>query len=70
MKVKDLISSLQQLNQESSIMILDGFNGGGSPRDINFGPIPHLITGEDSTETADCEGLVGTITFVIGYGSY
>jgi hypothetical protein len=53
------------------IMILDGFNGGGYPREINLGPIPHTITGDDVKESGDCEEFeVGTEILTMGYGCY
>ncbi len=61
---------LSKLDPNSELMILDSFNGAGYPREINFGPIPHVITEEDANESADCEGKVGQKVFVIGFGSY
>lgn len=56
--------------RDTKIMIRDGFNGGGVPRDINSGPCVHTITESDADETADCEGRVGEKVIVIGFGSY
>ena len=39
MKVKELIERLKEYDGETEITILDGFNGGGKPRTINFGPV-------------------------------
>ena len=44
MKVGQLIKALQALNPEMEAMILDGFNGGGTPRTINLGPSLRKIT--------------------------
>ncbi len=71
MKARELIKRLQQLaDQNMEIMILDGFNGGGTPREINLGPSPHMITAKDADEAADCEMLVGELVYVLGFGSY
>jgi hypothetical protein len=65
-----LIRRLSDVDDDIEIMILDGFNGAGNPREINFGPTPVQITEEDAEATADCEGLVGEAVFVLGYGCY
>jgi hypothetical protein len=56
--------------QDIGIMILDGFNGGGVPREINFGPLDRIITAGDAEEAADCEGRTGESVIVLGYGFY
>ena len=38
-------------------MILDGFNGSGYPRDINYGPVERLVSLEDGADNCDCEEL-------------
>ena len=69
MKVSDLISLLSELSQDAEVMILDGFNGGGFPREINmFGD--REIAAEDVEECCDCEGKVGQTVILLGYGSY
>lgn len=55
---------------DTELMVLDGFNGGGFPREVNLGPAFRTITEEDAEESGDCEGLVGTEVMVIGYGCY
>lgn len=68
-KVEDLIKYLSELPQGSEVMILDGFNGGGSPRKVNlFGE--RIVTKEDAHACCDCEGLEGRSVFLLGYGSY
>lgn len=52
------------------IMTLDGFNGSGVPREINFGPIEHVVTQKEADETADCEDFVGQKVIIIGFGFY
>jgi hypothetical protein len=52
------------------IMILDGFNGGGEPREINLGPCLRTITQQNANGGADCESKVGKEVRVIGFGSY
>lgn len=70
MKIKDMISLLEKYNPETEIMVLDGFNGSGAPRRINFGPISHKITTDDENESDDCEGKVDTTIALIGFGCY
>jgi hypothetical protein len=50
-------------------MILDGYNGGGVPRDINVYS-QRTITGADADDTADCEQRIGEVVYVLGYGCY
>jgi hypothetical protein len=38
MKVGELIKELGKFLPEQEVMILDGYNGGGVPREINLGP--------------------------------
>lgn len=69
MKAKDLVKLFSELSPDQEVMILDGFNGGGFPRDINvFGE--RTISENDSDETYDCEGKVGKTVLLLGYGSY
>lgn len=71
MKVRELIEELKKFNPELDIMILDGFNGGGEPREINLGPTPHTITATDVETCADCEDVgEGTCVVVMGFGCY
>lgn len=70
MKVGELIKELQAFDPEMEVMILDGFNGGGSPRTINLGPGLMTISQQDAKETADCEGRVGESVVRLGYGCY
>ena len=70
MRVKDLINILKNFDQKAEIMILDGFNGGGHPREINCGPFTHEVSENDESSTADCEGLAGHKVVVIGFGCY
>lgn len=70
MTVKELIERLSKEPQSAQIMILDSFNGGGVPREINLGPSKHKVTKAEAGEAADCEDLVGKHVVVIGYGCY
>lgn len=70
MTIRDLIGKLQAFPPNMQVMILDGFNGGGSPREINSGPRQHVVTDADADETADCEDIVGQTVVIVGYGSY
>ena len=69
MKASQLAEKLLQ-NPDMEVMIMDGPNGNGFPRTINFGPIIHIINEGDEFVTDDCEGKVGTKVLLIGYGSY
>ena len=70
MKVKNLIKKLSKFDQESEIMIMDGFNGGGCPREINLGPTYHKIGQKEEDECSDCEDIVDKVIVVMGYGCY
>lgn len=70
MTVAELIDRFRTIPKDSQIMILDGSNGGGVPREINTGPSFHVVEAWDADETADCENLVGTTVVVLGYGCY
>lgn len=69
MKVANLIRILSELDNNDEVMILDGFNGGGFPREINYQKSIE-ITDYDAHHCADCEDMIGRKVFVIGYGSY
>jgi hypothetical protein len=66
--INDLIA--RGVDPDAEIMILDGFNGGGSPREINLVHPSYDITEADASEAADCEGIVGQTVTVLGYGCY
>jgi hypothetical protein len=68
MTARQLIECLQEFPPDMPVMILDGFNGGGFPREINCGPFSTKITKEK--ESGDCEGMVGKDVVVMGYGCY
>lgn len=70
MKIGELIQRLSHFSIHDEIMILDSFNGGGFPREINLGPNTRIITQEDSDECVDCEDIVGKQVAYIGYGCY
>jgi hypothetical protein len=72
MKTRELVERLLLDDPQGDMdaMILDGFNGGGVPREINFGPTPCTITQQDADKAADCEGMVGEHVLVLGYGFY
>jgi len=70
MTVAQLISRLQAYDPNSQVMIRDGFNGGGEPREINLGPTTQKITQANADDGADCECIVGQIVVVMGYGCY
>lgn len=77
MRVRDLIQRLQQFDGSLEVAILDGFNGGGEPRAINFGP--HLDGDEQarnigyaktSLSYADLDTYQGNTIVIMGYGCY
>lgn len=71
MTVQELINRLQKLDPNAPIMILDGFNGGGYPREINYGPVEDEIDQKSIDDCADCEEFEpGTMVCVMGYGFY
>lgn len=70
MTIADLIRRLEKLDPTMDVMILDGFNGGGTPRELNLGPASHIITAENAEDTADCEGREGEKVVVLGFGCY
>ena len=69
MKAHELAQRLLK-GPNHEIMILDGFNGGGYPREINLGPVKHIITADDAEESGDCEEIVGQEIMIMGYGFY
>jgi hypothetical protein len=70
MTTKQLIQLLRKHPPTAQVMILDGFNGGGAPRDLNLGPALQAISSEDADATADCEQRIGEKVVVLGYGCY
>lgn len=70
MNVSELIEQLKKFDGDMEVMILDGFNGGGCPREINLGPSTSKITLWNAGESADCEGRAGEKIVRLGYGCY
>jgi hypothetical protein len=70
MKKKELIALLDKFSDDQEVFILDGFNGGGYPRTINFGPILYKVSLEDVEESSDCNHMEGAKIILLGYGSY
>ena len=73
MKISEFRRILDKFTEnhgDLEIMILDGFNGGGNPREINMGPTIQVVTDTDAEDTADCEDIIGNSVAVIGYGFY
>ncbi len=65
-----MIKRLSDYPKNMQVMILDGFNGGGFPREINLGPFDRKIKKIDAEEVADCEEIIGKKVVVMGYGCY
>ena len=71
MTVLDVIQALLKRGDlNRPCMVLDGFNGSGTPREINLGPVERTVTAEDAEASADCEGLEGQTVVVVGFGCY
>jgi hypothetical protein len=66
----ELIAALEPFSDSEQVMILDGFNGGGNPREINHGPQKRIVTEADADDAADCEELIGKQVIILGYGFY
>lgn len=64
-----LIKRLADYPDDALVMILDGFNGGGRPREINLVAL-RVVEDADAAETADCEDLVDEMVVALGYGCY
>lgn len=74
MTLDQMVTRLQKLQAEGfgdrELMVLDSFNGGGNPRDINLGPVLHVVTPTEAEDSGDCEELLGTTVVVMGFGCY
>lgn len=70
MTIAELIERLAALPPDQSVMILDGFNGDGIPREINFGPTERQLTEPNASQAFDCEGRAGEKVIVLGFGCY
>jgi hypothetical protein len=71
MNVKELIEHLSKFNKNAEVMILDGFNGQGNKRTINWTPSSlRAITKIDAKESGDCEDKIGKKVVMIGFGCY
>jgi hypothetical protein len=77
MKVKDLIDDLMDFDPEMEVAILNGFNGGGQPRALNFGPtiwdketLEEMAEFDMSPDYSDLDVKEGTEIVVMGYGCY
>ena len=77
MKISELIAQLQELDPETEVAILDGFNGGGQPRTVNFGPVlwdaealEEMRALAMTPDYADLTSPAGTPIVVMGYGCY
>ena len=77
MKVKELVAALSAFDPEMEIAILDGFNGGGQPRTINYGPavfdeetLAEMREFDMTPDYSDLSSAPGTPIVVMGYGCY
>jgi hypothetical protein len=72
MNVGELRERLAKYPDDMDVAILDGFNGGGSFREINLGPTSAVYKeGDDPEDWEDIEyAEVGTKIVYMGYGCY
>jgi len=74
MKVKDLIARLQEMDPDVDIAILDGTNGDGNLRRINYGPHKNLQATLQPHMIEDCSDFehmdIGTKIYYMGFGCY
>lgn len=74
MTKSELIDRLNAIPGDPEICILDGFNGGGAPRTINFGPLLFNgmaeFAGDERADYSDICSAAETPIIVIGYGCY
>lgn len=71
MNIKQLKEHLNRFPDEMEVMILDGFNGQGNKRTINFTPSKsRIITEQEDNDLGDCEGKSGKEVVILGYGFY
>jgi hypothetical protein len=68
MKAHDLAVLLLK-SPDMDVMILDGFNGGGTPRELNLVTVK-VITEDHAEVTADCEDRIDEQVLVLGFGNY
>jgi len=61
------LAEILLIGRNYEIMILDNSNGGGVPRELNFGPCLWRVHPKHAEETADCSGKIGDQVIVIGY---
>jgi hypothetical protein len=67
----ELIARLMKIEGNPEVVILDGFNGGGEPRTINFGPSLQDVQPSEYVkyDTDDIETQEGKI-LLMGFGCY
>lgn len=63
-----LKDKLSKFDDSLEVMVLDGFNGGGDPRNISISSEPIEITSEYKGH--DCEGKIGDMVVILSYGNY
>ena len=73
----ELIKRLEGFSDETEVSILDGFNGGGQPRQINLGPLlfdpndkSHTFVGDERQDYSDLNTPKGGKIIVMGFGCY
>ena len=72
MKISQLIDRLNELrfaHGDIEVALVDGFNGGGDPRTINYGPVAKDIAKDGRDDLDDIETQDGMVV-LMGYGCY
>lgn len=71
MTVRELIERLQEFDGGLEVAPIDGFNGGGHPRTLNFGPVLEERSGNGSDrDTSDLQDTEAAAWVAIGFGYY
>jgi len=72
MTAAELILHLQNFPPTTEVMMLDGVNGEGCKRNLNFIPLDLGVIGSTWHDLgpADCEGRHGEKVITLGYGCY
>lgn len=68
-KVSDLIELLKQFNPDAKVYLVDAYHGGQCVKELNYGPIEHIVTEEDVLDP-DYEAEVAETIVILGFGNY
>lgn len=73
MKNKELIEFLMKQDPELEVAILDGFNGDGHPRSLNFKTVfdgTAKFEGDSHADYSDLDTEEGKPILLLGFGCY